>query len=132
MRVNLPSRIQQVRVPIWRVIQPIRGLLNPIRQVVLLISLLHLYPPYRFHLLLHPPSSVSNSSGLEPNRRPRSGSATAKQPDPLTLGVPQPDPYPPTCGFCPVWLDPSVPISGSAFRVSHLWLHSDMLLIIVQ
>jgi hypothetical protein len=38
VRVNLPSPIWQVRVPIRRVITPILGLLNPIRQVVPLIS----------------------------------------------------------------------------------------------
>ena len=53
-RVNLPSPIQQVRVPIRRVITPIQGLPNPIRQVVLRISHIRLYPPYRSHH--HPPS----------------------------------------------------------------------------
>jgi len=52
--VNWPCLIQQVRVPIWRVIPPIRGLINPIRQVVLLTSHSHSYSPYRCHL--HPPS----------------------------------------------------------------------------
>jgi len=51
---------------------------------------------------------------------------------PLTIGGPNPDPYPSTRGFRWVWLHPSVPISGSAFRVSHLWSHSDMLLLIVK
>ena len=37
-----------------------------------------------------------------------------------------------TCRFCRVWLDSSVPISSSAFRVSYLSLHSDMLLLIVK
>jgi len=48
------SLLQQVRVPIWWVITPIRGLLNPFRQVVLLISHICWYPPYHSHL--HPPS----------------------------------------------------------------------------
>jgi hypothetical protein len=59
------------------------------------------------------------------------GSRTVQKPDPQTLGRPNPNPYPSTARFRPIWLDPSVQISGSAFRVSHLWLHSDMLLIIV-
>jgi hypothetical protein len=62
----------------------------------------------------------------------RFGSRPVQKPDPLTLGGPNPDPYPSTRGFRRVWLDPSVPISGSAFRVSHLWSHSDMLLLIVK
>jgi len=60
------------------------------------------------------------------------GSKPAQKPDPLTLGGPNLDPYPSTCGFRRVWLDLSGPISGSAFRVSHLWSHSDMLLLIVK
>jgi len=62
----------------------------------------------------------------------RFGSRTVQKPDPLTLGGPDPDPYPSTRGFRRVWLDPSVPVSGSAFRVSYLWSHSDMLLLIVK
>jgi hypothetical protein len=60
------------------------------------------------------------------------GSRTGQKPDPQTLGGPNPDPYPSTRVFCRVWLDPSGPISGSAFRVSHLWSHSDMRLLIVK
>jgi hypothetical protein len=59
-------------------------------------------------------------------------SRTGLKPDPQTLGGPNPDPYPSTRGFHRVWLDRSVPISGSAFRVSHLWSHSDMRLLIVK
>jgi len=62
----------------------------------------------------------------------RCGSRTVQKPDPLTLGVPNPDPYVSTRGLCRVWVDLSVPISGSAFRVSYLWSHSDMLLLIVK
>ena len=61
VRVNWPSTIRLVRVLSRRVITPIRGLLNlirpllnPIGQVVLLISHSRSYPPYRSHL--HPPS----------------------------------------------------------------------------
>ena len=61
----------------------------------------------------------------------RFGSRPSQKPDPQLLGGPNPDPYPSTRGFRRVWLDPSVPISGSACRVSHLWSHSDMLLLIV-
>jgi len=52
--VNLPSPIRQVRVPILYVKTPIWGLVNPIRQVVPLISEVRLYPLYRSHL--HRPS----------------------------------------------------------------------------
>jgi len=45
------------------------------------------------------------------------GSRTVQKPDPLSLGGPNPDPYPSTRWFCRVRLDPSVPMSGSAFRV---------------
>jgi len=45
------------------------------------------------------------------------GSRTVQKPDPQLLGGPNPDPYPSTRGFCRVWLDPSVRISGSSFRV---------------
>jgi len=62
----------------------------------------------------------------------RFGSRTGQKPDPQTLGGANPDTYPSTCGFRQVWLDPSVPISCSAFRVSHLWSHSDMRLLIIK
>jgi len=62
----------------------------------------------------------------------RFGSRPGQNPDQLTLGGPNPDPYPSTHGFRRVRLDLSVPISGSTFRVSHLWSHSDMLLWIVK
>jgi len=62
----------------------------------------------------------------------RFSSRPGQKPDPLTLGGPNPDLYPSTRGFRPVWLYLSVPISGSAFLVSHLWSHSDMLLWIVK
>jgi hypothetical protein len=60
------------------------------------------------------------------------GSRPVRKPDPLTLGGPNLDPYPSTRGFRRDWLDPSVPISGSAFLVSHLWSLSDMHLLIVK
>jgi len=60
------------------------------------------------------------------------GSRPVQQPDLLTLGGPNPDPYPSTRGFRQVWLDLSAPISGSAFRVSHLWSPWDMILLIVK
>jgi len=49
VRGNLPSPIQQVRVPIRRVITPIQGLPNPIRQGVPLISHIRSYPLYWSH-----------------------------------------------------------------------------------
>jgi len=60
------------------------------------------------------------------------GSRTVQKPDPQTLGGPNPVLYPSTRGFRQVWLDPSVPICGSACRVSHLWSHADMRLLIVK
>jgi len=52
-----------------------------------------------------------------PAKTGRFGSRTVQKPDPLSLGGPNLDPYPSTRGFCRVWLDRSVPMSGSAFRV---------------
>ena len=57
--VNIPSPIRQLQVAIWRVITPIRGLPNPIRQVVPLISHFRSYPPNCSHLY---PSSLSFTS----------------------------------------------------------------------
>jgi len=62
MRVNLPSPISQVRVPIRRLIPMMQGLLNPIRQVIPLIYQVRSYPPYRPHLC--PPSLSSSSTTL--------------------------------------------------------------------
>ena len=62
----------------------------------------------------------------------RIGSRPGPQPDPVILGRSSPDPYPSTNGFCRVRLDTSGLISGSGFWVSHLWSHSDMLLLIVK
>jgi len=62
--VNWPSLIRQVRVPIRRELTPIRGLPNPIRQVLPLISHIRLYPPYHSHL--HPPS-LSFSTTTQPS-----------------------------------------------------------------
>jgi len=64
VRVNLQSPIRQVRVAIRRVITPIRGLPNPIWQVVPLISHICSYPPHRSHL--HP-TSLSFSSPSQPS-----------------------------------------------------------------
>ena len=47
----------------------------------------------------------------------RFGARTIQKPDPQLRGGPNPDLYPSTRGFCRVWLDPSVRISGSSFRV---------------
>ena len=55
-----------------------------------------------------------------------------QKPDPLTLGGPNLDPYPSSRGCRRVLLGPSVPISGSAFRVSHSWSHLDILLWFVK
>jgi len=64
VRVNLPSPTRQVRVQIRRELTPIRGLPNPMRQVVPLISHIRSYPPYHSHL--HPPS-LSFSSTTQPS-----------------------------------------------------------------
>ena len=47
----------------------------------------------------------------------RFGSKPVQNLDLLHLGRPNPDPYPSTRGLCRVWLDPSVPISGSSILV---------------
>ena len=83
-------------------------------------------------------SSVSNgsqwlASGLGFNRQ--TGLVrfqTHPKPDPQLLGGPNTDPYPSTLGFCRVWLDPLVPKSASGVQVFHLWLHSDILLLIAK
>ena len=62
VRVNWPSPIRQVQVPIRQVITLIRGLLNPISQVVLLISHSRSYPPNCSHL--HSPSLSFSSTTL--------------------------------------------------------------------
>ena len=59
VRVNLPSPLREVRVPIRRVISPTQGPPNSIRQGVPLISHIRSYPPYHSHL---PPPSLSFSS----------------------------------------------------------------------
>jgi len=64
VRVDWPSPIRQVRVPIRRELSPIRGLPNPIRQVVPLIPHIRSYPPSHSHL--HPPS-LSFSSTTQPS-----------------------------------------------------------------
>jgi len=51
----------------------------------------------------------------------RFGSRPVQKPEPLTLCGLYTDPYSSTLGFHRIWLDLSVPISGSAFLVSHLW-----------
>jgi len=82
--------------------------------------------------------SVSNGSGNTPAVQVwmtitvSFGCGPVPNPDPLTLGGPIRDPYPSTRWFGRVWADLSVPISSSVFRVSHLWSHSDMVLLIVK
>jgi hypothetical protein len=55
-----------------------------------------------------------------------------QKPDPVTQGRLTTDRYPSSRRFRLVWLDPSVPIFISAFQVSHLLSHSDMLQLMVQ
>jgi len=45
------------------------------------------------------------------------GCRTVQKPDPQCLGDSNPDPYPSTCRFYQVWIDPSGPISGSVLLV---------------
>jgi len=78
VRVNLPSPIRQVRVPIWRVITPIRGHVNLIRQVVLQISHCRSYLPYRSHL--HPPSLNFLSTTLTSSREHKAKSSLSISP----------------------------------------------------
>jgi len=88
------------------------------------------YPQFGCAVLL---GSITEVVGcIHPSWLCQFGSRTVQKPDPLSLGGPNPDLYPSTLGFRRVWLDPSVPISGSAFRVPYLWSHSDMLLLIVK
>jgi hypothetical protein len=44
-------------------------------------------------------------------------SRLVKKPNPEVLAGPNPETDPSTPGFCRVWLDLSVPVSGSHFRV---------------
>jgi len=66
---------------------------------------------------------LATGPGNPPAVRVRTGkmvrfsSGTVQKPDPQRLGGPNPDPYPSIRGCCRVSLDPSVPISGSVFRV---------------
>jgi len=90
--------------------------------------------PYSYHIRLVLATGPGNPSAVRvwTAKTGRFGPRTGQRPNPQTLGGPNPDPYLSTRGFRRVWLDPSVPISGSAFRVSHLWSHSDMRLLIVK
>jgi len=60
LRVNRQSPIRQVRVLIRCELSPIRGLPNPIRQVIPLIPHICSYPPYHFHFH-HPSLSFSST-----------------------------------------------------------------------
>jgi len=57
---------------------------------------------------------------------------SVQQHQPWTHGGAKLDRYASTSGFRQVCLDPSVIISGFTFWVSHLWSHSDVLLLIVK
>jgi len=64
VQVNGPSPIRHVQVVIRRLIAPIRGILNSIREVLPLMSHCRSYPPYRSH---HHPPSLSLSSPTIPS-----------------------------------------------------------------
>jgi hypothetical protein len=59
-------------------------------------------------------------------------SKPVQKPDRQSIGWPNRVPYMWTHRFRLVWLDQAVPISGSAFRVSHSWSNPDMLPIILK
>jgi len=49
------------------------------------------------------------------------GSRPVQKPDQQLLGTPNQEPYPSTCRLCWVWLDASVPITGSGYLVC-IWM----------
>jgi hypothetical protein len=69
VQVNLPSAIWLVRLLIRRVITPIQGLPNAIRQVRPQISHIFLYPPHRSHI--HRPSHSFSSTTLPSAQNPK-------------------------------------------------------------
>jgi len=74
MWVNLPSPIWQVQVPIRCVITLIRGLSNPIRQVVPIISHICSYPTHYSHPHSTSPSFSFTTLPLLQNTKLRHGS----------------------------------------------------------
>jgi len=62
----------------------------------------------------------------------RFGSRPVQKSDVLTLGGSKPDTYLSTNGFCRVWVDLLVLISRSASRDSHVWSHSDVVVLIMK
>jgi hypothetical protein len=70
-------------------------------------------------LLIVLATGPGNSPGVQvrTGKRVRFGSRAVQKPDLQRLGGANPDPYTSTLGFCGVWLDPAVPISGSVLRV---------------
>jgi len=77
-QVNVPSTIPQVQGPIQQELTLIRGLLNPIKEVVLLISNMRSYSPYHAHL--HPPSLSFLSTPLASSQEPTVKSSLAISP----------------------------------------------------
>jgi hypothetical protein len=74
------------------------------------------------HLIcpIHSGCSASNGSrspASGPGLNRKNGSVRFQNRPKTRLGGPNPYPYASTRGFCRVWLDPSVPVSGSPFRV---------------
>ena len=62
VRVNFPSPLWRVQGPNRPGFSPIKGLPNPVSQVVHLISHIRSYPPHHSHL--HPPSLSFSSTTL--------------------------------------------------------------------
>jgi len=85
-------------------------------------------------MLLVLPTGLGNLPGVLGliGKTTRFGSRTIQKPNPQLLGGPNTDPYKITRGFHRVWLDPSVPIPSSAFRIFYLWLHSVILLVLTK
>jgi hypothetical protein len=94
------------------------------------------------HILLRTKPRIRLVSATGPGNPPavrvwtlktgRVGSRTVQTPDLQTRGGRNPYPYPSTRRIRRVGLHPWVPICGCAFHFSHLWSHSDMLLLIVK
>ena len=122
VRVNLPSLIQQERVPIHHVI-PIRGLPNPIRQVVPLIAHIRSDPPHHSHLH-HPSLVLAAGPGNPPAVWVLTGgsvqfsSNTGQIPDPLCLGGVDSRTGPKPAVFWLGWNRPVV----ATWRFLQLWL----------
>ena len=94
-------------------LQNLQGSLLTIRSLVHLFQIHHLL----FWVVLATGPGNPPAVRVWTGKTVRFGSRTIQTPDLLLLGGRDRAPYPSTRGFCRVQLDPSGPISGSAFRV---------------